>query len=360
MVAGIAFAILLTVSDARRAGFARADALFIAQTLGAWLATTTLIHLIYGVAAGRAMVPRRILLVGDPRRVSTLAARLRTHRGRVFHPVALRTPDITRPRLRLQRIWGVIVASEPEQPTLLPLLNCKLHGIKVTSAAAFQENYLGRIDLDALTATDILATQGFGASRLATTVKRLSDVIFASGMLLLLSPLMALTALAIKIDSIGPVFYRQPRVGQFDRPFTLLKFRGTTVDAEGSGSPLWAQRRDPKITRVGRFIRATRIDELPQLMNVLRGEMSMVGPRPECRHVVEQLARAIPFYRHRSCVKPGLTSWARINSPYGASVDDARETLAYDLYYMKECSFLLDIVILLSTVRMVAFREGVR
>ena len=165
-------------------------------------------------------------------------------------------------------------------------------------------------------------------------------------MLALTLPLMALTALAIKIDSPGPVFYRQQRIGRFDKPFTLFKFRSMTVDAEAGGNPRWAQQQDPRVTRVGRFIRATRIDELPQLVNVLRGEMSLVGPRPERPHFVEQLARVIPFYRQRAYVKPGLTGWAQVNFPYGASVEDAREKLAYDLYYVKNRTLLLDLLIL--------------
>jgi exopolysaccharide biosynthesis polyprenyl glycosylphosphotransferase len=235
-----------------------------------------------------------------------------------------------------------------------------MRGIRILSAAAFQENYLCRIDLDLLTANDLLTTHGFAASRLIAALKRLSDIVLGTCMLVLMLPLMALTALAIKIDGPGPVFYRQQRVGQFDKSFTLLKFRSMTADAEAGGSPLWAQRQDPRITRVGRFIRATRIDELPQLLNVLRGEMALVGPRPERPHFVDQLASAIPFYRHRSYVKPGVTGWAQVNFPYGASVEDAREKLAYDLYYVKHRSLLLDAFILLSTIRVVLLREGAR
>jgi lipopolysaccharide/colanic/teichoic acid biosynthesis glycosyltransferase len=166
--------------------------------------------------------------------------------------------------------------------------------------------------------------------------------------------------LAIKADTRGPVLYRQQRTGAYGRTFTLLKFRSMAVDAEASGSPRWAQQQDPRITRVGRFIRGARIDELPQLANVIRGEMSLVGPRPERPHFVEQLTRAIPFYRQRAYVKPGLTGWAQVNFPYGASVEDAREKLAYDLYYVKNRSLMLDLIILVSTIRVVLFREGAR
>ena len=161
---------------------------------------------------------------------------------------------------------------------------------------------------------------------------------------------MLCVALLIKFESAGPVFYRQERVGLNGRVFTLFKFRSMSVDAEKEGKPLWASQRDPRITRVGAFMRATRIDELPQLLNVLRGEMSFVGPRPERPHFVEQLEQIIPFYRERSWVKPGITGWAQVNYPYGASVEDAREKLAYDLYYVKNRSLFLDLLILISTV----------
>jgi exopolysaccharide biosynthesis polyprenyl glycosylphosphotransferase len=266
--------------------------------------------------------------------------------------------------LRQHRIWGIVVASEPQAlalgPLLTPLLDCKMRGMRILTTGAFQENYLGRIDLDLLTANDLLTTQGFAAYRLTAALTRFSDVILSICMLVLLLPLMVLTALAIKIDSQGPVFYRQQRVGQFDKPFTLYKFRSMAADAEAGGKPRWAQRQDPRVTRVGRFIRATRIDELPQLVNVLRGQMALVGPRPERPHFVDQLSRAIPFYRHRSYVKPGVTGWAQINFPYGASVEDAREKLTYDLYYVKHRSLLLDAFILLSTVRVVLMGEGAR
>ena len=186
------------------------------------------------------------------------------------------------------------------------------------------------------------------------------DLAVSLSLLVLTLPVMLVTALLIKLDSPGPVLYRQKRLGLHGEPFTLRKFRSMRIDAEASGDPRWAQQQDPRVTRVGRFIRAMRIDELPQLINVLLGEMSMIGPRPERPHFVEQLARVIPLYRERSYVKPGITGWAQVNYPYGASVEDAREKLAYDLYYVKNRSLLLDVLILFSTVRVILFREGAR
>jgi len=156
------------------------------------------------------------------------------------------------------------------------------------------------------------------------------------------------------------VFYPQQRVGLHGKPFTLYKFRSMAIDAETGDNPRWALRQDPRITRVGSFIRPMRIDELPQLFNVLLGQMSIVGPRPERPHFVAQLSRMIPFYHERSYVKPGITGWAQVNYPYGASVEDAREKLSYDLYYVKNRSLAIDLLILLSTVRVILFREGAR
>jgi exopolysaccharide biosynthesis polyprenyl glycosylphosphotransferase len=356
LAACIAFGILLVVSGA---GVRAGQALSIALLLGAWLATLILVRLTYGPATERMFRARRILLVGEPRRIGAVNARLRSRRGQRFDPVLNHAADMSWALLRQQRIWGVVLTSEPEDPAIVPLLDCKLRGVKVLSGAAFNEKYLGRIDLDTLSANDLLFDQGFAVSRFDDAVKRLNDVVVGLAMLVLAVPLMALTALAIKIDSPGPVLYRQQRIGRYNEPFTLFKFRSMRVDAE-AGGPRWAQQHDSRITRIGGFIRMTRIDELPQLANVIMGEMSLVGPRPERPHFVEQLARVIPFYRQRAYVKPGLSGSAQINFPYGTSVEDAREKLAYDLFYVKNRSVFLDTIILLSTIRVVLFREGAR
>jgi exopolysaccharide biosynthesis polyprenyl glycosylphosphotransferase len=360
IAAAVAFAVLMTVSVGTDSRFSTANTLFIAELLGVWLATMTLTRLVYSVTAPGTPPMRRILLLGDPRQASALSARLRSRRGGMFDPVVLHAPEITWDALRRIRVWGVVVDCEPKDAAMSPLLDCKLRGARVLGSSAFHETYLGRIDLDRLTANDLLLTHGFSAGQLTASLKRLSDIIICCILLVAMLPLMALTVLAVKIDSPGPMLYRQQRVGQFGRPFTLFKFRSMAADAEAGGDPLWAQRHDPRVTRVGRFIRGTRIDELPQLVNVLRGEMSLVGPRPERPHFVEQLDRAIPFYRQRAYVKPGVTGWAQINFPYGASVEDAREKLSYDLYYVKHRSVLLDAFILLATIRVVLLREGAR
>jgi sugar transferase (PEP-CTERM system associated) len=254
----------------------------------------------------------------------------------------------------------VVVACE--EPLTLPaeaLLTYRTRGIRVMDDVEFREQQLGRIDIDHITPARLAFADGFRTGVLSAVLRRCVDIVASLALLLLTLPLMLLTAVAIRLEGRGPVFYRQQRVGLHGRVFTLLKFRSMRVDAE-QGRPLWAAQNDPRITRVGNFIRATRIDELPQIICVLRGEMSFVGPRPERPHFVEHLAQVIPFYRHRSAVKPGITGWAQVNFPYGASVEDAREKLSYDLYYVKNRSLFLDLLILISTVRVILFQEGAR
>ena len=179
-------------------------------------------------------------------------------------------------------------------------------------------------------------------------------------MLLVLSPLILLTAILIKLDSRGPVIFSQERVGQNGKPFQVHKFRSMVADAEKRSGPVWATENDNRVTRVGRIIRKLRVDELPQLWNVLKGEMSFVGPRPERAYFIEQLEKEIPYYSERHSVKPGLTGWAQVSYPYGASVEDAIEKLNYDLFYTKNMSFLLDMLIVFRTVKIVLFGKGAR
>jgi exopolysaccharide biosynthesis polyprenyl glycosylphosphotransferase len=189
-------------------------------------------------------------------------------------------------------------------------------------------------------------------------LRRVGDVLASSLLLLLLSPILLLAALAVKVDSPGPVLYSQMRSGKGGRAFRLYKFRSMRTDAEKAGAPQWAQVRDPRVTRVGRLLRLTRIDELPQFWNVLRGDMSLIGPRPERPEFDSLLAEQIPHYQVRYQVRPGISGWAQVMYPYGASVEDAREKMAFDLYYLKNRSLLLDVVITLRTVQVVLFGKG--
>jgi exopolysaccharide biosynthesis polyprenyl glycosylphosphotransferase len=222
------------------------------------------------------------------------------------------------------------------------------------------ERETGRVDLDTLNPSWLIFSDGFSSGRaLSSVAKRLFDIV-ASGLLLALTfPLIALFALLIRLDSQGPAFFRQQRVGLYGQPFTLLKLRSMRSDAEAGGAK-WAERDDPRVTRMGRFIRKVRIDELPQVWTVLRGQMSFVGPRPEVPAFVEDLEDKLPFYAERHMVKPGITGWAQINYPYGASTEDARRKLEYDLYYAKNYTPFLDLLILLQTLRVVIWPEGAR
>ena len=239
------------------------------------------------------------------------------------------------------------------------LLEAKMAGVRVEETETIYERLTGKILLDELKPSWLIFSDGFRARRLTRLAKRLVDLCLSGAGLLLALPVMALTALAVKLDSEGPAIYAQARVGENGRVFTLYKFRSMRTDAE-RGTPVWASDDDDRVTRVGRVIRVTRLDELPQLWNVLRGDMSFVGPRPERPFFVEQLAAEIPFYRQRHAVKPGVTGWAQVKYRYGASVEDAREKLRYDLYYIKHLSVFFDLTIVFDTVKVILFGKGAK
>jgi len=362
-VAGlVAFPILLLVSGSFHIDLTRWVIFWLALVLLVWQAGILATHLAFSAVVRRDGMVRRVLILGSERRTVRLADMLRSRRVRLFEPVvASAVPALSPDHLRQQRIWGIIVADQGEaEPAAATLLDSKLRGARVLSVTTFYERHLGRIDLDSVDSHWLLCADGFTQGLLTKVLKRFLDVVVSLSLLVLTLPVMLVTALLIKLDSPGPVLYRQQRLGLHGKVFTLCKFRSMRVDAEAGGKPRWAQHRDPRVTRVGRFVRPMRIDELPQLINVLLGEMSMIGPRPERPHFVEQLSRVIPLYRQRAYVKPGITGWAQVNYPYGASVEDAREKLAYDLYYVKNRSLLLDVLILFATVRVILFREGAR
>lgn len=265
--------------------------------------------------------------------------------------------------IKQRRISEVVVAVRERRGGLVPLshlLKCKLRGLPVIDLVTFYEREQGLIKLDYLRASWFIFGAGFDQGYLRATIKRSFDVIVSSLILLLTLPVMLLAALAVFADGGRPVFFRQERVGAGDSRFVMLKFRSMRRDAESDGKPRWASTTDDRITRVGHFIRRTRIDELPQLINVLRGDMSFVGPRPEREFFVRQLVEQIPFYDVRHNVKPGITGWAQVRLPYGASVEDAMDKLQYDLYYVKNHSLFLDIMILFETIQVVLRRKGSR
>ena len=245
-----------------------------------------------------------------------------------------------------------------QQLPIEELLTCRLAGITVLDDASFVERERGLISLTDLSPSWLIFSDGFASGVVSDGIKRAIDLALALLALALVAPLLPLVALAIRLDSPGPVLYRQVRVGLHGRAFTILKFRSMVTDAERAGQAVWAQADDPRITRVGRILRKFRIDELPQLWNVLVGDMSFVGPRPERPQFVAELAGSVPYYEFRHHVRPGLTGWAQINYQYGASHEDSKIKLEYDLYYLKHRNTVLDLLILLQTVRIVLSGDG--
>ena len=257
---------------------------------------------------------------------------------------------------------GVIVVALSERRGVLPLqemMQCKLEGIKVIDAPTFYEMVQEKLMLEEITPGWIIFSSGFRRTRLINVYKRCFDMFLASVGLLLSVPFVPLIALAIKLDSMGPLFFRQVRVGSGERSFMLYKFRSMGMDAERNGA-VWAAKNDARVTRVGRLLRDYRIDEIPQLYNVLKGDMSFIGPRPERPEFVQMLKKDISYYSKRHTIKPGLTGWAQVRYPYGATVEDAVEKLRYDLYYIKNLSFLLDSQIIFETMKVVLFGRGGR
>jgi lipopolysaccharide/colanic/teichoic acid biosynthesis glycosyltransferase len=258
------------------------------------------------------------------------------------------------------RIDDIVVALEDRRGVLptRDLLACRLRGIGVEEAETLYERISGKIAVEAMRPSYLIFNSGFRQHPLGEIAKRVLDIALAMLVFAVTWPLMILTAIAIRMDSPGPVLYRQERLGRGGQPFTLMKFRSMHHDAESVTGPVWARSDDPRVTKVGRFIRRARLDELPQLFNVLGGSMSMVGPRPERPNFVDELSEEIPYYRQRHIVKPGLTGWAQINYPYGNTVEDASQKLQYDLFYLKYHSLLFDLSILFHTIRTVVLRKG--
>lgn len=334
-------------------------------------------RLLVGAAVGADAFRRRILVLGSGQRAERLRQlSLRPESGfRICGLVAMTDApasvptavardsieDLTEYVERLG-VSEVVLALE-ERRNSLPLgdlLRIKTTGVQVYDFSSFIERETGRIDLDTVNPSWLIFSDGFSSGQaVSRALKRLFDII-ASGLALLLSaPVILLFAALVRLDSKGPAFYRQSRVGLYGQSFDVIKLRSMRTDAEVNGAQ-WAAKDDPRVTRIGNFIRKTRIDELPQLWTVLKGEMSFVGPRPERPQFVADLERHLPYYAERHMVKPGITGWAQINYPYGASIEDARHKLEYDLYYAKNYSPFLDLLILLQTLRVVLWNEGAR
>jgi sugar transferase (PEP-CTERM system associated) len=257
----------------------------------------------------------------------------------------------------------VVLAIE-ERRNAIPLddlLRIKTTGVHVNEISSFLERETGRVDLDSVNPSWLIFSDGFSSGRrLSGIAKRLFDIAVSLVLVLFSAPIILLFAILVKLESKGPAFYKQERVGLFGQPYFINKLRSMRTDAEVEGKAVWAKKNDSRVTRVGKFIRMVRIDELPQTWNVLKGEMSFVGPRPERPEFVTELESQLSYYAERHMVKPGITGWAQVNYPYGASIDDARHKLEYDLYYAKNYTPFLDILILLQTIRVVLWPEGAR
>ncbi len=305
---------------------------------------------------------RRIIVIGTPASGESVSevARLGSGGGDV---VGVIDPADAREGLlgkaRALDAAEIVVADRSAPLPAAALLDCKAAGMRILDSLDFGELETGKVDLENLYPARFIFARNAGYAVWSMRAKRVLDVVVSGAAVVVLSPVLLLAALAIRLDSPGSVFYRQTRVGLNGAPYEIVKFRSMRSDAEVAGKPQWAQENDSRVTRVGRFLRQTRIDELPQILNILKGEMSLVGPRPERPFFVEKLEEAMPFYAERHRVKPGLTGWAQIKYRYGATEEDAREKLRYDLYYVKNFNVLLDIFIMMRTVRVVLWPDGV-
>jgi len=356
--------------------------LMIAMVLAFFILGTVRPLFVYYV--DKEFIKVRVAVLGTGKRAASIGARLRRKSDRRgftvvnYIDIGLHSDEeavvdqgvISLPNKSLlqyceeNNVEELIVALD-ERRNRLPideLLECKLSGIDIIDVLTFFEREQGKLPLDILTPDWMIFSDGFDQGALRDVFKRTFDVTVSTLLLLFTWPIMALAALAIKLEdgSHCPVIYRQVRTGQRNESFSVLKFRSMSVNAEENGKPQWASRNDSRVTRVGAFIRRTRIDELPQIINVLRGDMSFVGPRPERPEIIQDLEREIPYYRERHRVKPGVTGWAQVCYPYGASITDSRHKQEFDLYYVKNHTMFLDLLILFQTAEVVLFGKGVR
>ncbi|RMG34885.1 MAG: TIGR03013 family PEP-CTERM/XrtA system glycosyltransferase [Gammaproteobacteria bacterium] len=350
--------------------------------LTASLATLVVTRILFYRYIDAAMMVRRVMVLGSGEKARSIEQLRRRADQRGFHVIAfVKPPGGGEVKVDPSRVLSstvgicsyalkhdvdeIVVALDDRRQGAVPtseLLNCRMSGIDVTHLLDFFERETGKIRLDLLQPGWLIHADGFKRHILRDASKRFFDIFFSVVLLGITSPVMLLTALAILVESRGKgsILYRQKRVGRGGKVFELIKFRSMRMDAEGDGKAKWASESDPRITRVGRIIRKYRIDELPQLWNILRNEMSIVGPRPERPEFVARLNGVNPLYKERHRVKPGLAGWAQLRYPYGASDEDAIEKLQYDLYYVKNHRVLFDLYILVQTVEVVLFGKGAR
>lgn len=344
-------------------------------------AGSALVRVIFDKVVDEEIFKRRVLVYGTGKRAQSIARLRRRSDRRGFvavgyiaaegdDPDGVPPGEILRSTASLlelckrHRVDEIVVAMDDRRRRfpMDELLECRLDGLEIIELVSFLERETGKVRLDVLNPSWMIFSDGFRQGRVHSSLERCFDVLASLILLAVALPFMLLTALAIKLSE-GPrasVFYRQVRVGQYGKPFRLLKFRSMREDAEHDGKPQWAQKNDNRVTPVGSFIRLTRIDELPQILNVLRGEMSFVGPRPERPEFVAELNETIPYYRERHSIKPGITGWAQLCYPYGSSQTDAVEKLQYDLFYVKNHTLLFYLAIILQTVEVIVWGKGAR
>jgi sugar transferase (PEP-CTERM system associated) len=375
MVAGVAVtAVVWYVIPGLRVG----RGVMILATMASMVAVAVT-RTLFGRLVHEDVFKRRVLVYGSGQGATSIAELRRRSDRRGFvlvgfvkadgeaRAVPVKTLDPTLGLFELcarHEVDEIVVAMDDRrrQFPLRELLECRLAGVDVTELLTFLERETGRVRLDVLNPSWLIFGPGFRRDPVRLFSSRALDIVASVLILTVSLPVMILSAVAILVEDgwHGPVFYRQARVGGAGRSFELLKFRSMRRDAETDGQARWAQKDDPRVTRVGAVIRKLRIDELPQILNVLRGNMSLVGPRPERPQFVTELAQKIPYYVERHCVKPGITGWAQLCYPYGSSEQDAIEKLQYDLYYIKNNSLLFDLSILLQTVEVVFMGKGAR
>jgi sugar transferase (PEP-CTERM system associated) len=333
-----------------------------------WVLSVIFLRLLFREVHRGGLLTRRVLLVGMHDRAAALAAlasesddhfRIVGHLGLSEGSSGEPSADLATFATQLRASEIVIAGGNPGLPWGL-LAHCRISGIRVTDYLDFYEREGRRICIESLREDWVALADGFTTTTAKEWIRRSVDIVLSTIGFIAVAPVLLLTVLAIKLGDGGSVFYRQERVGLWGKPFWLYKFRSMREDAEKDGTPAWAAERDMRITHVGRIIRKLRIDELPQLWNVMRGDMTLVGPRPERPYFVQQFSKTIPFYDYRHALRPGITGWAQVSFRYGASVEDTKRKLSYDLYYIKNRSIFLDVVILLKTVGVVLRGDGAR
>ncbi len=342
------------------------------------IALLLLVRVLLGGLVGGDSFKRRVMLLGAGRRAKRVLE-LASRPGANFlvvgiidmqdAPAQIETavPRTDIPSLRSYveaSVANEVVLALDERRNSVPfgdLLRLKTTGVHVNDLSTFLERETGRVDLDSVQPSWLIFSDGFSSGRtLSLVLKRSFDIVVSALLLLVAAPIILVTALLVKMESPGPAFYRQVRVGRYGETFEILKLRSMRRDAEVAGQAVWAQKGDDRVTRIGRIIRLIRVDELPQMWTVLKGGMSFVGPRPERPQFVTELEAQIPYYAERHMMKPGITGWAQINYPYGANIEDSRHKLEYDLYYTKNYSLFLDVLIILQTLRVLLWAEGAR